>query len=100
MKKNFAGSVFYKHNYTMSPQNEVLNYKVIILVRKFGLVGGMEEYVYQLAIELCKKGFEIIIICEQSLTDPPSAKIQVVELGLSITKPRWFAHLRFAAKAS
>jgi len=84
----------------MSPLNEVLNFKVIILVRKFGLVGGMEEYVYQLAIELCKKGFEIIIICEQSLTDPPSTKIQVVELGLSITKPRWFAHLRFAAKAS
>ena len=84
----------------MNPTNETLNFKVIILVRRFGLVGGMEEYVYQLAIELIKNGIEVIIVCEKSITEPPNAKIQVVELGLSISKPRWFAHLRFASKAN
>lgn len=84
----------------MTPINDTINFKVIILVRRYGIVGGMEEYVYQLANELSKNGIEIIILCEQSLTEVPNSNIRIVELGSSMSKPRWFNHIRFAAKAN
>jgi len=65
----------------MNPINETINFKVIILVRRYGLVGGMEEYVYQLANELSKNGIEIIIVCEESFTEDPNTNIRIVELG-------------------
>ncbi len=72
--------------------------QVIQIVKKFGPVGGMEEYVFQLSIELSKLGIEVIVLCEKSFSrDSPS--IKVIELGETI-KPRWFSHYQFSQKVS
>jgi len=72
--------------------------QVIQIVKRFGLVGGMEEYAFRLSIELPKLGFEVTVLCEKSFyEDFPTLK--VVELGETI-KPRWFSHYRFSQKVT
>jgi len=58
----------------------------------------MEEYAYRLAIELDNMGVEIIIVCEKVIPNSVQKQFQLVELGTSISKPRWLSHLVFSAK--
>ena len=67
--------------------------QVIQIVKRYGLVGGMEEYVFQLSSELSKQGVEVVVLCEKSFSKDSSVK--VIELGRSI-KPRWFSHYQFS----
>ena len=71
--------------------------QVIQIVKRYGLVGGMEEYVFQLSSELSKQGVEVVVLCEKSFSKDSSVK--VIELGRSI-KPRWFSHYQFSQKAN
>ena len=73
--------------------------KVIQVVKRFGLCGGMEEYVFRLTEELSKIGVKVKVLCEIQLTSTDH-EITVIELGKSIEKPRWLSHIQFSNKVS
>ena len=72
--------------------------KVVQVVKRFGLCGGMEEYVYRLSEHLVLLGLKVSILCEEKVNYPEDCKINVVELGRTRKKPRWLSHLLFAQK--
>jgi UDP-glucose:(heptosyl)LPS alpha-1,3-glucosyltransferase len=67
-------------------------------VRRYGPVGGMERYVWELSRELHRQGHRITVICERCHAELPEG-IRVIELGESATRPRWLSLLRFGARA-
>ena len=68
--------------------------KLIQVVRRYGPVGGMERYVWELTRELRDLGHEVLVLCEVCLADRPHGII-VHELGAVAPRPRWLALLRF-----
>lgn len=72
--------------------------QIVQIVKRFGPVGGMEEYVFQLSKELIKLGYEVIVLCEKSFADDATG-VSVFEVGFC-GKPHWFAHYRFSEKVS
>ena len=52
----------------------------IHIVRRYGPVGGMERYVWELTHALAKQGQKVKIICERAY-DTCDDKIDVIELG-------------------
>ena len=74
----------------------VKQYKLQLLhvVRRYGPVGGMERYVWELTLQLQKRGYAVTVVCERCHTDKP-AGITVIELGEVAPRPRWLAALRF-----
>lgn len=73
--------------------------EVIQVVKRFGLCGGMEEYVFRLTEELYNRGVKIIILCETQVSNI-NKNIEVIELGKSVQKPRWLSHLIFSHKVT
>lgn len=76
----------------------IKNLQVIHLVRRWGPVGGMENYVWNICNELDALGVKVSIICEENHSKF-NEKIKVVELGKPFYKPRWLAYLLFSIKA-
>ena len=74
--------------------------KIILVVKQFGPVGGMEEYVYQLACELINQRIPLVVLCEMNFTKEDFYKQVVIELGEGPIKPRWFSHLIFSRKVA
>lgn len=72
--------------------------QIVQVVKRFGLCGGMEEYVLQLSKELVSAGLNILILCEEKVSCPNHLYLEIVELGTSIRKPRWLSHLLFSYK--
>jgi len=70
------------------------------IVRRYGAVGGMERYVWEMSREMADLGHHVTILCEQVLTAPTAENIDIVTLGCVAPKPRWLAHLRFSANVS
>jgi UDP-glucose:(heptosyl)LPS alpha-1,3-glucosyltransferase len=68
--------------------------KILHVVRRYGPVGGMERYVWELTRELQHLGHEIEVLCEVCLAEQPQG-ITVHELGQITPRPRWLALLRF-----
>lgn len=68
--------------------------KLVQVVRRYGPVGGMERYVWELTHELRDLGHEVLVLCEECLADKP-LDIIVHELGTVSPRPRWLALLRF-----
>jgi UDP-glucose:(heptosyl)LPS alpha-1,3-glucosyltransferase len=68
--------------------------RVLHVVRRYGPVGGMERYVWEVTRELRDLGHEVLVICEVCMAEKP-AGIRVVELGTCRPRPRWLALLRF-----
>jgi len=68
--------------------------KILFIVRRYGPVGGMERYVWELTRQLCNLGHEIEVLCEICLTEKPCG-IAVHELGTIVPRPRWLSLLRF-----
>lgn len=64
------------------------------VVRRYGPVGGMERYVWELTLQLQKLGHNVTVICEHCHVDKPEG-ISVVELGEIAQRPRWLSALRF-----
>jgi UDP-glucose:(heptosyl)LPS alpha-1,3-glucosyltransferase len=79
----------------MQPGAPTLN--ILHIVRRFGPVGGMERYVWELSHALQNMGQRITVICEEC-QQTPVAGIQVIALGTIRPKPRWLALLRFGAR--
>ena len=64
-------------------------------VRRYGPVGGMERYVWELTQALAAAGHPVTVLCER-LHAPAPAGIAVHELGEVAPRPRWLALLRFS----
>jgi UDP-glucose:(heptosyl)LPS alpha-1,3-glucosyltransferase len=73
--------------------------KIIQVVKRYGPVGGMERYVWELALELQKLGHEITVLCERCHAEKP-AGIRVVELGETAKRPRWLSQVRFSSRVT
>jgi UDP-glucose:(heptosyl)LPS alpha-1,3-glucosyltransferase len=73
--------------------------KVLHVVRRYGPVGGMERYVWELTRELRDLGHEIEVLCEVCLAEKPKG-IAVYELGKIAQRPRWLSLLRFGRRVA
>ncbi|MDX8404587.1 MAG: glycosyltransferase family 4 protein [Mariprofundus sp.] len=73
---------------------------LLYIVRRYGPVGGMERYVWEVSRELASMGHHVTVLCEALYADAPPAGITVVALGQVRPKPRWLAHLRFSHRVT
>ncbi len=71
---------------------------VLHIVKRYGPVGGMERYVWELTRELARNGHRIGIVCEKLEANRAPDGVEVHELGRSPLRPRWFSHLIFSRK--
>ncbi|MGI9319439.1 MAG: glycosyltransferase family 4 protein [bacterium] len=77
----------------------------IHIVRRYGKVGGMERYVWELTHSLARAGHQVrVVCCEQShdieLEQSALDRIQVYPTGqIGPVKPRWIYQLRFRRRA-
>ena len=71
--------------------------KILHVVRRYGPVGGMERYVWELTRELRNLGHEVEVLCEVCLAEKPEG-IAVYELGKIAQRPRWLSLLRFGRR--
>ncbi|HEU0282552.1 MAG TPA: glycosyltransferase family 4 protein [Gallionella sp.] len=69
------------------------------VVRRYGPVGGMERYVWELTRELAAIGHQVVVICERCHAEKPQG-IDVYELGEIAPRPRWLALLRFGKRVA
>ena len=67
---------------------------LLYVVRRYGPVGGMERYVWELTLQLRQLGHRVTVLCERCHADKPEG-ITIVELGEIVQRPRWLAALRF-----
>ena len=72
--------------------------RIVQVVKRFGMCGGMEEYAYRLTCELSKLGVKVHVVCEEKVSEPEVGTIEIVQLGKSLRKPRWLSHIIFAKK--
>ena len=71
--------------------------KIIQLVKRFGPVGGMEEYVWRLPRALAAREMAVTVVCEESIQDfGPGIHVEI--LGVGRKKPRWLGHINFARR--
>lgn len=68
------------------------------VVRRFGEVGGMESYVWQLSHALLNLRIPVIVLCEEAL-QPHSPEIEVIRVKKARSRPRWLALYRFGLRA-
>jgi len=73
--------------------------KILHVVRRYGPVGGMERYVWEITRELVALGHEVEVLCERCHAEPPQG-IAVHELGEIAWRPRWLSLLRFGRRAA
>jgi UDP-glucose:(heptosyl)LPS alpha-1,3-glucosyltransferase len=78
----------------------MMPFNIVLIVRRYGPVGGMERYVWEMSRKMAVLGHQITILCEQLCSESAPEGMHVVELGCVSPKPRWLAHLRFSAKVS
>ena len=68
---------------------------IVQVVKRYGPVGGMERYVWELALELQRLGHQVTVLCERCHVARPDG-INVVELGETAKRPRWLSQVRFS----
>lgn len=73
---------------------------VIQVVRRFGISGGMERYVWELSHALADLGVQVHVLCEQSDQNTSHKNIKIHYLARVVPKPRWLAMLRFSFNVS
>ena len=73
--------------------------QIIHIVRRYGPVGGMERYVWELTLQLRDMGHAVTVLCQRCHVEKP-AGINVVELGEIAIRPRWIGSLRFSRRVS
>ncbi|MGS2717399.1 glycosyltransferase family 4 protein [Eionea flava] len=81
----------------------MLNIHSIHIVRRFGTVGGMENYVFQLAKALLRRGQSVTIVCETNECEDTDAwceyeNFRIIALGNRFSKPRWLAQWCFSRR--
>ena len=73
--------------------------KLLHVVRRYGSVGGMERYAWELTRELAALGHKVDVVCERCHAEKPQG-ITVHELGEIAPRPRWLAQLRFSGRVT
>lgn len=73
--------------------------KILHVVRRYGPVGGMERYVWEVTRELAALGHEVEVLCERCYAEKPEG-IAVYELGEIAPRPRWLSLLRFGSRVA
>lgn len=73
--------------------------KILHVVRRYGPVGGMERYVWEVTRELQQLGHQVEVLCERCHAAKPEG-ITVHELGEIAPRPRWLSLLRFGARVA
>ena len=68
----------------------------IHIVRRYGPVGGMENYVLELTKALAAKEQTVIVLCETCEVKNANSLVQVIKLGNKFRKPRWLAQWYFS----
>jgi len=71
---------------------------VLHICRRFGPVGGMERYVWELTQALAELGHDVEVLCEVNLCQASPKGVVIHELGEIHPKPRWLAHVRFSRR--
>jgi len=71
---------------------------ILQICRRFGPVGGMERYVWEITRELSAMGHEVHVLCEVNLCTEALPSIFIHELGTVRPTPRWLAHIRFSQR--
>ncbi len=74
-------------------------FELIHVVRRYGPVGGMERYVWELTRQLQQLGHSVTVICERCHVERPQG-IVVHELGEIAVRPRWIASIRFGSRVA
>ncbi|MCW5575115.1 MAG: glycosyltransferase family 4 protein [Burkholderiales bacterium] len=69
------------------------------IVRRYGPVGGMERYVWELAGALAAAGHPVTVLCERNHGGERPG-ITVHELGEIAQRPRWLSLLRFSRRVA
>ena len=72
---------------------------IIHVVKRYGPVGGMERYVWEVTRELQMSGHQVTVLCERCHADKPEG-IHVVELGETAKRPRWLSQVRFSSRVT
>lgn len=73
--------------------------KILHVSRRYGPVGGMERYAWEVTHELAALGHHVEVVCERCHAEPPPG-IVVHELGEIAARPRWLALLRFGRRVA
>ncbi len=73
--------------------------RILHVVRRYGPVGGMERYVWEVTRELAALGHEVEVVCERCHVEKPQG-IAVHELGEIAPRPRWLSLLRFGGSVA
>ncbi|MFA6920257.1 MAG: glycosyltransferase family 4 protein [Gallionella sp.] len=72
---------------------------IVQVVKRYGPVGGMERYVWELTRELQLLGHQVTVLCERCHVEKPVG-ITVVELGETAKRPRWLSQVRFSSRVT
>lgn len=73
--------------------------KILVVARRYGPVGGMERYVWELTRELAALGHQVAVVCERCHAEKPQG-IALHELGEIASRPRWLSLLRFSTRVA
>ena len=73
--------------------------RIVQIVRRFGPVGGLEGYAWQLTRALAVRGLNVAVVCETDESEPIDG-VPVTTLGKMRPKPRWLHYLRFARRVA
>lgn len=77
-----------------------MNRPLLHILRRFGPIGGMERYAWELTGQLAAMGHQVDVLCERIHADSPPNGVRCIQLGEAAPKPRWLAHLRFSRRVS
>ena len=71
---------------------------IVFIVRRFGPVGGMEKYVYELTKALLGLGVSVKVICNSTEIEEQIERLDFYFVGNPIVKPRWLSMVIFSWK--
>jgi len=72
--------------------------RILHIVRRYGTVGGMERYVWELTRELAALGHRVGVLCEETFVPEPPPGVEMFPLGSPWRRPRWVSYLRFSRR--
>lgn len=74
--------------------------RILHVVRRYGPVGGMERYVWELTRELARSGHSVHVVCEQLFHPDAPPGVKVHYLPRTRLRPRWLARLKFSHRVA